>query len=88
MIVDSAAMLVWPNLDLFILMGNWGGGGVGSWNFDSSLDGAGPLGFFSSKPGLGLSAFSGTIVATLVLLFQAIIFWFVGGAIFKGKEIQ
>ncbi len=88
MIVDSAAMLVWPNLDLFILMGNWGGGGVGSWNFDSSLDGAGPLGFFSSKPGLGLSAFSGTIVATLVLLFQAITFWFVGGAIFKGKEIQ
>ena len=88
MIVDSAAMLVWPNLDLFILMGNWGGGGVGSWNFDSSLDGAGPLGFFSSKPGLGLSALSGTIVATLVLLFQAIIFWFVGGAIFKGKEIQ
>jgi len=88
MIVDSAAMLVWPNIDLFILMGNWGGGGVGSWNFDSSLDGAGPLGFFSSKPGLGLSAFSGTIVATLVLLFQAIIFWFVGGAIFKGKEIQ
>jgi hypothetical protein len=88
MIVDSAAMLVWPNIDLFILMGNWGGGGDGGWSFDSSLEGSAPLDFFSSKPGLGLSPFLGAIIATLVLLFQAIIFWFIGGALFKGKEIQ
>ena len=88
MIVDAAAMLSWPNLDLFILMGNWGGGGDSGWDFDSSLDGAGPLGFFSSKPGLGLSAFPAMIISTLVLLFQAAIFWFIGGALFKGKEIQ
>lgn len=88
MIIDAAAMLVWPNLDLFILMGNWGGSGNGGWNFDTSLEGAGPLGFFSSKPGLGLSAFTAMIVSTLVLLFQAAIFWFIGGALFKGKEIQ
>ena len=55
MIVDSAAMMVWPNIDMFILMGNWGGGGVGGWSFDSSLEGSAPLDFFSSKPGLGLS---------------------------------
>jgi len=85
MIVDAAAMMVWPNLDLFIVMGWWGGGGGG---FGSSLDGAAPLDFFSSKPGMGLSAFSATIVATLVLLFQAAILWFIGGALFKGKEIQ
>tara|TARA_B100001094_G_scaffold150047_1_gene145203 strand:- start:1653 stop:2984 length:1332 start_codon:yes stop_codon:yes gene_type:complete len=88
MIIDAAAMLVWPNLDLFILMGNWGGSGGMGWNFDTSLEGAGPLGFFSSKPGLGLSAFTAVIVSTLVLLFQAAIFWFIGGAIFKGKEIE
>ena len=88
MIIDSAAMLVWPNLDVFILMGDWGGGGEGSALFGSSLQGSGPLGFFSSKPGLGLSAFASTIVATLVLLVQAAAFWFIGGALFKGKEIQ
>ena len=88
MIIDAAAMLVWPNLDLFIVMGNWGGGGGSNWNFDTSLEGSGPLGFFSSKPGLGLSAFTAMIVSTLVLLFQAAIFWFIGGALFKSKEIQ
>ena len=88
MIIDAAAMLVWPNLDIFIRMGNWGGGGSSSWNFDTSLEGSGPLGFFSSKPGLGLSAFTAVIVSTLVLLFQAAVFWFIGGAIFKGKEIE
>jgi len=85
MIVDAAAMMVWPNLDLFIVMGWWGGGEGGVFK---SLDGAAPLDFFSSKPGMGLSAFSATIVATLVLLFQAAILWFIGGALFKGKEIQ
>lgn len=88
MIVDAAAMMVWPNLDMFILMGNWGGSGGTNWNFESSLEGAGPLGFFSSKPGLGLSAFSAVIVSSLVLLLQAAIFWFIGGALFKSKEIQ
>lgn len=89
MIVDSAAMLVWPSLDMFILMGDWGGGGTGSDIFgSSSLRGSGPLNFFSSKPGLGLSAFASTIVATLVLLVQAVVFWFLGGVLFKGKEIQ
>ncbi|MBT3477187.1 MAG: ABC transporter permease [Euryarchaeota archaeon] len=89
MIIDSVAMMVWPNLDTFILMGEWGGGGQGSDIFgSSSLQGSVPLSFFSSKPGLGLSAFASTIVATLVLLIQAVVFWFIGGALFKGKEIQ
>ncbi|MBL6885211.1 ABC transporter permease [Candidatus Poseidoniaceae archaeon] len=89
MIVDSAAMMVWPNLDVFILMGEWGGGGQGSDIFgSSSLRGTVPLYFFSSKPGLGLSGFASSIVATLVLLVQAVVFWFIGGALFKGKEIQ
>ena len=89
MIIDSVAMMVWPNLDTFILMGEWGGGGQGSDIFgSSSLQGSVPLSFFSSKPGLGLSAFASTIVATLVLLIQAVVFWFIGGALFKGKETQ
>ena len=29
MIVDAAAMMVWPNLDMFIEMGAWGGGSDG-----------------------------------------------------------
>ena len=88
MIVDSAAMLVWPNLDVFIEMGAWGGGGDGGTIFGSSLQGAAPLEFFYSKPGLGLSPFIATIISTLVLLFQAAVFWFLGSVLFKGKEIQ
>ena len=83
MIVDAAAMIVWPNLDLFILMGNWGGSD--DFNY---LQGSEPLNFFSSKPGLGLSAFTALIISTLVLLFQAALSWFIGGALFKSKEIQ
>jgi len=88
MIVDAAAMMVWPNLDMFIEMGAWGGGGDGGSIFGSSLQGAAPLNFFSSKPGLGLSPFVATIISTLVLLLQAAVFWFLGSVLFKGKEIQ
>tara|TARA_B100001093_G_scaffold224852_2_gene215450 strand:- start:3976 stop:5310 length:1335 start_codon:yes stop_codon:yes gene_type:complete len=88
MIIDSAAMFVWPNLDLFIAMGNWGGNGDGGWLGDSSLEGSNALAFAASKPGLGLSAFWSLTVSSLVLLFQAVMLWFIGGALFKGKEIQ
>ena len=88
MIVDAAAMMVWPNLDMFIEMGAWGGGGDGGSIFGSSLQGTAPLNFFSSKPGLGLSPFVATIISTLVLLLQAAVFWFLGSVLFKGKEIQ
>ena len=88
MIVDAAAMMVWPNLDMFIAMGDWGGGGDGGTIFGSSLQGSAPLNFFSSKPGLGLSPFVATITSTLVLLLQAAVFWFLGSVLFKGKEIQ
>lgn len=88
MIIDSAALIVWPNLDLFITMGTWGGNGDGGWGGVGYLEGSGALNFAASKPGLGLSAFWSITVSTLVLLFQAAIMWFIGGALFKGKEIQ
>ncbi len=88
-IIDSAAMLVWPDLDLFIEMGWWGGGGEGTGLWGSSIEGAAPLNYFSSKPGLGnISPFLSMLIASLVLLIQAAALWLIGGLIFKGKEIE
>lgn len=88
-IIDSAAMLVWPDLDLFIQMGLWGGGGEGTGLWSSSIEGAIPLNYFSSKPSLGnFSPFISMLISTIVLLVQAAALWLVGGLIFKGKEIE
>jgi hypothetical protein len=88
-IIDSAAILVWPDLDLFIEMGSWGGGGEGTGLWGSSIEGAVPLDYFSSKPGLGeMSPFVSMLISTVVLLVQAAALWLLGGLIFKGKEIQ
>ena len=88
-IVDSAAMLVWPDSDLFIQMGLWGGDGDGGGLFGSSLEGAAPLSYFSSKPSLGnIGPFVSMLIATAVLLVQAAVLWLVGGILFKGKEIE
>lgn len=83
MIVDSAAMLVWPNMELFLLQGT-------SFNddFGSIQTSALALDFFYSKPGVGSSGLVSSIIATIVLLVQGATLWFVGGAIFKGKEIE
>ena len=88
-IVDSAAMLVWSDSDLFIQMGLWGGNGDGGGLFGSSLEGAAPLSYFSSKPSLGnIGPFVSMLIATAVLLVQAAVLWLVGGILFKGKEIE
>jgi hypothetical protein len=88
-IIDSAAVLVWPDLDLFIQMGLWGGGGEGTGLFGSSIEGAGPLSYFSSKPALGnFSPFVSMLISTIVLVIQAAALWLVGGLLFKGKEIE
>ena len=51
--------------------------------------GADPLNYFYSVPGLtGLSAMASLILATVVLLVQATVLLFIGGALFKGKEIE
>jgi ABC-type transport system involved in multi-copper enzyme maturation permease subunit len=83
MIVDSAAMLVWPNMDLFLLQGT-------SFNddFGSIQTSALALDFFYSRPGVGSTGLVSSIIATIVLLIQGAVLWFIGGAIFKGKEIE
>jgi hypothetical protein len=88
-IIDSAAMLVWPDLDLFVQMGTWGGDGDGTGLFGSSIEGAVPLSYFSSKPGLGnIGPFLSMLIASLVLIVQAAGLWLIGGLLFKGKEIE
>lgn len=87
-IIDAAALLVWPNLNLFITIGLWGGG-YSSGNFwDESLEGAHVLNAFTSDTGLGISPLATIMVASLVMLFQAAVLWLIGSAIFKGKEIE
>jgi hypothetical protein len=88
-IIDSAAILVWPDIDLFIQMGLWGGGGDGTGLFGSSIEGSAPLSYFSSKPALGnISPFLSMLISTVVLLIQAATLWLLGGLLFKGKEIE
>ncbi len=53
------------------------------------LIGSEPLQYFFATPGLGdVSPFLSMIIATVVLLIQATALLFLGGAIFKGKEIE
>ena len=83
MIVDSAAMLAWPNMELFLLQGT---------NFGNDLGviqtSAFALDFFYSQPGVGTGPLGSSIIATVILLVQGGVLWFIGGAIFKGKEIE
>jgi hypothetical protein len=46
------------------------------------------LDFFHSEPGVGTSGLISAVIATVVLLVQGAVLWFIGGAIFKGKEIE
>ena len=64
--------------------------GVDASGFErEELIGSEPLQYFFANPGLGnLSPFLSMIIATVVLLIQAIALLFIGGAIFKGKEIE
>ena len=86
-IIDAASLIVWPNLGLFIEMGLWGGGHNSNF-WGSDLEGAGALSVFASDTGLGISPIATIAVSTFVLLFQAIILWVIGSAVFKGKEIE
>jgi len=93
MIVDAGAALTWPDLAMFIEMGEWGGGNNNcQWGTDGddcgSLIGSGPLRFFSSGHGLGVSDWMAVLIASLVLMIQAAAAWFIGQSLFKGKEMD
>ena len=83
-IIDSASMIVWPDMDVMIFSG------LSVQSLEGrNLIGADPLNYFYSVPGLtGLSAMASLILATVVLLIQATVLLFIGGALFKGKEIE
>lgn len=92
-IVDSGVAMAWPDNNTLITMGMWGGGHEnmdwwsGYGNFEP-LPGAEPLSVFSGNPGLGISNWLSFIISTLILIFQAAVTWFIGQAIFKGKEVD
>ena len=94
MVVDAGAAIVWPDMAMFIEIGNWGGGN-NNCNWESyergdcgSLVGNEPLAFFTSAHGLGVSNWIAAIIASLVLLTQAVAAWFIGQSLFKGKEMD
>ena len=92
-IVDSGVAVCWPDNWQLIEMGLWGGGNVVEENWlgeteYAALPGAQPLQTFSGNSGLGVSEWIAFVISTLVLLFQGIISWFIGQAIFKGKEVD
>jgi ABC-type transport system involved in multi-copper enzyme maturation permease subunit len=82
MIIDAAAIMAWPNVELFILQGTLMD------DFGLIRQTGLALDFFYSKPGLGMSGLASAVLATVVLLIQGAVLWFIGGAIFKGKEIE
>ena len=91
-IVDAGTAICWPDNWQLIEVGLWGGGqgeqnwlGVYEYN---ALPGAEPLAAFSSSSGLGVSEWIAFVISTVVLLFQGIMSWFIGQAIFKGKEVD
>ena len=88
-IVDSASMIVWPDMALLISSGFSVEMNDSSGFEREELIGSEPLQYFYATPGLGdLSPFISMIIATVVLLIQATALLFIGGAIFKGKEIE
>ena len=77
----AASMIVWPDMTLLIYSGFSVEG-----TFESEeLIGSEPLQYFYAN--LNISPFLSMIIATVVLLIQATALLFLGGAIFKGKEI-
>ena len=86
-IIDVAGEMVWPDQQLFIALGQWAGTGSNSgwWN---SLPGAEPLDFFYSPSTYGIGLVGTLALCTTVLLVQASTLWFIGGQMFKGKEIE
>jgi hypothetical protein len=92
MIVDAGAAMTWPDMAMFIEMGEW----VGKQSCDRStlgdecgpLIGSEPLRFFSSGHGLGVTNWVAALIASLVLIFQAAAAWFIGQSLFKGKEMD
>ena len=91
-IVDSGVAVCWPDNWQLIEAGLWGGGkGEVNWLGEieyAELPGALPLQTFSGNSGLGVSEWIAFVISTLVLLFQGILSWFIGQAIFKGKEVD
>ena len=73
-------------------MGLWGGGhGESNWIGDvafNALPGAIPLALFTSQTGLDMPEWLALVTATFVLIFQAGMAWFIGQALFKGKEVE
>ena len=92
MIVDAATAICWPDNWALIEMGLWGGGhGDSNWIGDvvfTALPGAIPLALFSSNTGLDMPEWLALVTATFVLIFQAGMAWFIGQALFKGKEVE
>ena len=94
-IVDSGVAICWPDNWQFIQSGMWGGGQISEgWDLGGEavnyepLPGAEPLQAFSGSSGLGVTGWIAFVISTLVLLFQGIMSWFIGQAIFKGKEVD
>lgn len=92
-LVDAGVALSWPDNWNLIEMGLWGGGNgdyyswSGRWNYNA-LPGAEPLAVFSGKSGLNMANWAAFVTATMVLLVQGIVAWFIGQTLFKGKEVD
>ncbi len=91
-VVDAGVAISWPNTWQLIEAGLWGGGhGYENWRGEiayQSLPGSEPLAAFFGTPNLGVSNWLSMIISSGVLIMQAIMAWFVGQVIFKGKEVD
>ena len=91
-VVDAGVAISWPNTWQLIEAGLWGGGhGYENWRGEiayQSLPGSEPLAAFFGAPNLGVSNWLSMIISSGVLIMQAIMAWFVGQVIFKGKEVD
>ena len=85
-IVDAGAALAWTDTSLLVALGLWAGGNTlgGSEPLTGSL----ALEIFASDSGLGMTPLVTIVVSVCVMLIQAATFWFIGGALFKSKEID
>jgi hypothetical protein len=76
---------------MFTEAGSWAGGSNNTDSFlfisGNELPGYAALEWAQSDLGLGMGPYATTIVSTVVLVFQAMFFWFIGQLIFKSKEI-
>ncbi len=90
-IIDSGAYLVWPDMAMFTEAGSWAGGSNNDGSFflfgGNELPGYSALEWAQSDLGLGMGPYATSVVSIVVLLLQAVFFWFIGQLIFKSKEI-